>query len=704
MPDPSPIPWPTKVASLALPTREAHVVALVWPKPEGTLLFLAELNLAQPVRQEFTLSLTQTLERAWNNLGGGTADAESTLEQVLVQVNPVLKAHERLLGNPLAPRYHLALALLQQPALALSHLGHLGALVLQDNQATNILGQGSRRPATPTFEHLVGGNLEPGETLVLTTTSLFDYVSLEKLTGLLKLHSPGLALREVEQAITALEHHPAVGLIALRLGEATEQNLGTDSSIQRLLATQATTSSLLKPTVWSWLKQRTNPLRRRQDRAVAESAAPSLEPRPRVEEVYLQRAKRAHPLTRGWQGLTRIVAKLSWLRSRESAKATIAWWLEGKLTIWRSLPTVKKVLLALALMVLTAFSQSIVTLGRGHLQAQSSERYNQLVTAITENQAAMEGALIYHDDAKAQELLQSTTTLLASLPRNTRSREQQYQALSASLTQVEHRLSRSVEVTDLAPWLALPGLTAGNTWRTSTLIGGHVVATASSGETAFVSPDAKVTTGAKLPAELGAPNQAIALDSALLLTGQNGKQAVVDAKSTSVQMVPTPVVLTDGAWYQGRLYYLGTKPSTIFRTTRTGNSFSPPTRWLRTSQGELSQATSLTIDGAIYVSDGSSIQKFVQGLKRDFTVQPTTPPLQHVQTIHTTSDTDYLYLLAPADKRLVVFDKQGKLVVQLIFPTLSTITDFTVDGQSKYLYLLSGTSLYRLKLTNYTAS
>jgi len=701
MPAPSPTPWPTKVASLALPTRESHVVASVWPRPEGTLLFLAELNLAQPARQELTLALTQAVEQAWSNLGGAD-DAESMLEQIILQVNPVLKAHERSFGNPLAPRYHLALALLQQPALALSHLGHLSALVVNGNQATNIFGQQPRHASTPTFEHLMGGNLEPGETLVLTTGSLFDYVALEKLTGLLKLHSPGLALREVEQTISALEHHPSVGLIALRLGEAAEQNPGTDNSIQHLLATQANTSSLLKPTVWSWLKGRAKPF------STNPQPRPTVEHEPRVaepgvEETYTPRRGQRAP-TSWYRRLTRLLGKLSWLRSRESAKATIAWWLEGKLNAWRNAPTVKKVLLVLAVMVLAAFSQSIVTMGRGRLQAQDSDRYNQQVTAITENQAALEGALIYHDDVKAQELLTTTENLLAALPRNTSSREQQYQALSQSLALLQQRLSHTTAVRNLTALVTLPNLSPGAHWQNVNLVAGSVVAVATSGEVALLTTDGKPSGGLKLPADFGTVATSVPLDSALLVTSQTGKQVLVDPHSKAVTAIDKPVAMVDGAFYQGRFYYLGTSPSTIWRTSQTGTSFATPNRWLKTNQGELTGASSLTVDGYIYVSVNSTVEKFVLGTKRAFTLEQLTPPLQHIDAVRTTSDTDNLYLMSYSDKRLAIYDKQGKLVIQLTFPDLPQLTGVSVDGQSKTLYLLSGTNIYYLKLSDYTPS
>jgi hypothetical protein len=684
---------PTKIASLGLPTREAHVVASVWPHHEGTLLFLAEVNLAQPARQQLTASLTQAIEQAWST-ANHAEDAERVLEQLLQQVNPTLKNYERLLGNPMAPRFHLCLGLLKNQELALSHVGHIAALVLRGQQVTSIFGQGKPRPSRAAFQHLVGGTLEPGETLLLATTTLLDYLSVEKLTHLFSLHSPGLALREVEEGITALEHHPPVGTIAVRLGELAEQNPGTETSLKQLLATQDHTSSLLKPsllpTLWSWAKLHTPKVFRRVD-----------EPAPYVINDRAASRTVAAPERRRslFKRLSGLPAKFAWLRSRESIETTITWWLEGKLNTWRAQPTAKRVFLVLALLVLIAFSQSVVSMGKAKLLGLDSERYNQQVTAITENQAAIEGALIYRDDVKAQELLTVTKGMLQTLPRNTRSREQQFQALSSSLALVERRLNHTTEVALTTPWVQLPELAQGSSWVTTTLVGSTLVVSSSTGQVVLVGTDGKNLGKLQLPAGFGTPQQAAALENAVLLVSSGGNQVIVDVKGKTVLPVTKPLSLVDASSYQGRLYYLGGKPLTIYSATRSGADFGTPSRWLRSGQAEPTTAKSLTVDGALYLADGSTVQKFVRGLKRDFTVQPTTPPLQNIDTIRTTTDTDYLYLSSRSDKRVVIYDKQGKLMAQLLLPSLS---DLSPDGQRQYLYLLANGELYRLKLADYT--
>jgi hypothetical protein len=686
--------WPTKVASLALPTREAHVVASVWPSGAGTLLFLAELNLAPQIRQDLAAAITTTLEHILPSTQNAS-DVESALEQILLQLNPLLKSRERLLGNPLAPRYHLGLAFLRGQSIALSSIGHLNALIIGNGQMNNIFASAHNKSnIKPIFQNLIGGHLEPGETFAFATTSLLDYLPSEKFKQIISNHAPGQALREVEHYLTSLEHHPPVGIIALRLGEMAELEAGTQPSIEHFLKTKDATSSLLRPTVWSFFKKylrrtkKISPYPAESNNETIFTKTTNVKNKPQESISY-------------WQRINNLANKLAWLKNQESIVSTISWWLESKLALWRRLPLAKKILFILAIVALVTFSQSIVNMGKNNLKSKDSELYNKLVTQITESQAAIESALIYHDDIKAQNIFKDTSNLLAQLPNNTPSREQQYEALNNSLKLLQQRMERSIQLEGLSPWFNLLKDNSANAGQGLIWTSNVLYAYDSKNEISAITNDGKLKNTSKLPGELGKPTKAIMLDNTILFIGDSGKQALLDLKSRTASILEKPLPLTDGSFYDGKLYYLATKPKAIFRTIRTDKNFSESTRWLRSSQGELTNTLSLTVDGAIYTTDGKDIQKFVLGLKRDFKTQPLNPPLVNMTKIVTSNESDYLYLLAPNDKKVVIYDKQGKLVIQLYFSNLNELNDIAVDGQNKYLYLLDNKNIYRVSILNY---
>lgn len=692
-------PFTTKVATLALPTRETHVVASVWPGQRGTLLYLAELNLAPLPRQELAQAITQELERSWREVSNAGLTPDATLEHVLLDVNRVLAQHQRLLGNPLAPRYQLVLAYCQGNDVALGNIGHLDALVVSADKLSNALalpGGGTRpKPSPGTFEQLITGHLEAGESLLLATSALTDYFSAGRLQQVVFGRTPGLGLREIEQFVLGLKVHPPLGLICLRL-EISGETVGTGASMDRLLQTKSQTSSLLQPKLWSYLKARLN-FRR---------------PKPHVPEVLDpdEEAESPLPPARGqrvvlglsWNRWVRRLSKFKWLLGRESSKSTISWWLEGKLARWHQLPTAKRVVLVVAVVVLVAFCQSIVNLGKNRLGAADSDRYNQLVAGITEQHAAIEAALIYNDNTKAQGILSEARQRLTELPQDSRSRSQQWQALQENLEILARRLERRAVVENPPVLAELPSPGEQNSWVNLVLHQGAVYAATASGQVSKLTSDGKTERSYQLPREVGTPTFSLSLDQEILFMGSSG-QAVLNPTNGSTTAIAAALPLTDAAFYQGGIYYLGSDIQAIFRTTRQGSDFSSATRWLKSSQGELNDPVSLTVDGAIYVASPTAVEKFSRGLKQTFSLEPLTPPLEHVSLIRTSGPDDNLYLWSLADKRLVIYDKDGKLVIQLEFPTLTAISAISLDGQNKYLYLLQGNTIYRVGVLDYSS-
>ena len=695
--------WPTKVATLALPTREVNVLASVWPTSGGTLILLGELNLAPTPRAELTAAITTTLERSLNEVAAQT-EAEATLEKIALQLNNDLKPRERLFGNPLAPRYHFCLALLRGNLLVMTNIGHLQAWVVAADHLTDIFNSGTqkRTGGQALFQHIVSGQLEPGETLVLTSPNLNDFFTPDKVRQLFTVHSPGLALREAELTINNLPHHPPLGIIALKLNELPSEVSGFQPSLQHFLQTKDTTNSLLKPKLWDYLKRHWG-LKRKSKPTPAVNLSTEVKPSEHVlaKPVSVHSDANNQPEHQNdslGSKLIKTASQLTWLTSRQGVKDTLSNWLSNKLINWRRLPYTKRVLLVLAGLVIMAFSQSIVSLGKNQLKHQDSERYNKLVSSLTEQQAAIEAAIIYHDDTKAQGLLGQALEMLGQLPQNTASRQQQQQNLALNLETLERRLKRLAEATNIQTWVELPKQ---ETWRQLSLNGNMLYLLSASGKIIPVTADGKIGSTLNLPANLKEPQALTPLNQKSFLAWGSDGSAVIDIGSRQTNSTLKIDSLLDAVIYENRLYYLSRQPINIYRTTQQGLDFAKASKWLRPSQGDLSQARSLAVDGAIYVASATQVQKYVLGLKRNFDLQPVEPPLQNVTSLKTSGEGDYLYLTEPTAKRLVIYDKQGKLVLQLGFPELSELSSLTYDPVNKYLYVLSTNKIYRLKLTDY---
>lgn len=708
-------PQPTRVATLALPTRESHVLASVWPGSPGTLMVVAEINLSPSTRQELATAITGALERSWETTRSNPNLSEpgDMLEPVLLDLNRVLKGHERLLGNPLAPRYHILVAVTCRNTVALSAIGNMGGYLLHQDKLTNIISNQSKARATkPAFQSLYTGELEPGETLLLTTSELFDYLPPARLISLFARQAPGLALRQVEHSIMELEHHPPLGVVAFRLGDAQAAST-TSASLDHLLETQHATSLLLKPKLFSFLSKGFS--RNKPQPDIGEQLPEAYPPEPEQSEIETEasvslpaplpevRSKpRSHPL-RKLVNMARATAQgLTWLSSREGIKSRLAWWSEAKLNSLRRMPLGRRTLVLLALAILIIFAQTLVTQGKHSLTQQDSERYNELVAGITERQALAEGALIYHDDAGALKLLAEADEMVKLLPRTTRSRAQQAEALERSLNLSHKRLERQVEVANLQPWATLAELPNGNRWVSLAVLNGVPYVLGSNRTVAELAEGGSIKNTLSLPAELGEPAGLLTLPGTMLLVrGTNGTQALVNTATKKISLLATPLELLDGSTYEKNFYYLSSRePTNIYRTSMAGVAFSTPARWLKGQTSLLSGALSLAVDGNIYVLRNGTIERYTRGVKTDFSPQRTTG-LVASSLIRTDGASQYIYALSPAHNQVVVYDKQGKLVSQLNFPQNLPATTMGIDTISQTLYILSNHSVFKVKPLEY---
>ena len=130
-----------------------------------------------------------------------------------------------------------------------------------------------------------------------------------------------------------------------------------------------------------------------------------------------------------------------------------------------------------------------------------------------------------------------------------------------------------------------------------------------------------------------------------------------------------------------------------------GDDFGTRTNWIKDKgEADLTKATSLTIDGNIYIAtEQGQIYKFFTGNKEDFNLATIEPTLSGITKLYTSPDMDRIYILESNSKRIVVVNKEGAFVAQYLFDLLDqNISDFIIDG--KTLYLTAGSKVYQAEL------
>lgn len=148
--------------------------------------------------------------------------------------------------------------------------------------------------------------------------------------------------------------------------------------------------------------------------------------------------------------------------------------------------------------------------------------------------------------------------------------------------------------------------------------------------------------------------------------------------------------------YNNRLYVV--QAGNIYRYTidKKTNTLNDRQAWLKDSSS-LGSVKSMAIDGRIYVIENNKIAKFSAGQKETLILDEISPQLEEPTQVYVSYDYDFLYLLEPKNKRLLVFTKNGKYISQYTSVIFDNLISATVDQPNKLIYLLNGKKLYKVE-------
>jgi len=149
------------------------------------------------------------------------------------------------------------------------------------------------------------------------------------------------------------------------------------------------------------------------------------------------------------------------------------------------------------------------------------------------------------------------------------------------------------------------------------------------------------------------------------------------------------------------IYIFNPEKRNIFRyiQDKDGN-YSAPVGWLISplSVG-FDDVTSMAVDGDIWLTtkDGQ-IKRFTSGKAQEFTPTGLTQPFVGPLTIVTNQDLQALYVLEPANNRLVVLTKDGQFLKEIQSSSLGTATTIFASREIQKILAVSGSIIYEIDI------
>ncbi|MBI4092840.1 MAG: hypothetical protein HY420_02850 [Candidatus Kerfeldbacteria bacterium] len=724
----------TLLLSDPVKSRSTVHVGVAHPTPPaesvfGKIYVIVEIDSHDRINQDIVAALQEEFKTAYYR--SPDMAMETSFEAALQQANTRLHSFMTQGVTEWFDRFNAIVAVVKNDIILLSHVGRMHAFLFRGTRIVDIIGKAgateqSRNPLK-IFSNILTGKVQSHDRLILCTSSLLDFFSLEKLKRLIAEDLPAGTVSKIEQTLLANPAPTAFAAILFVFLESTSTattrvfpaNAPTapQRSMEELIAKERATENLLSPSLlpnvgglfrsllaklelWWRSVVLKKPPRRSIPQSIQSTSRYARKSRVRGSLGWLRQISIGALL--GLLSLPRIIVSI--FRQRRKITSTVQA-VPGKTSniarrtiFWlRSLSGPQRILLLAAITALFFLSQAVINANSQQGQRLRGRDVESAITTIEDDVNKAAAAMTYEDVAGAKKLLTEAQDLLAKLPNRSRPEKNRRQELTAKIESVLVQTRLIVEPTFTT--VANLEQSLGAAVPTSLAIAGKNLIVGTNAKNSIIVVNAADGKIAAADAAGRPIKFAVDLDSRTVLLIDSSDVAEFNSSTNSLKKhdIDFPNVdrtLQAGAVFQSRLYLLDTKNNAILRSNRAGAGFGPATLWLK-DETDVRDGISLAVDGRIFVTtSGGQVIRLASGQKDDISFETIDPSLSSPTASWTSERSPFLYILEPAGKRLVIFSKKTQsLKVQFVHDELSAAVAFSVDDRSGTVYLLTNSKL-----------
>ncbi|MDD2731630.1 MAG: hypothetical protein PHI53_00320 [Candidatus Pacebacteria bacterium] len=152
------------------------------------------------------------------------------------------------------------------------------------------------------------------------------------------------------------------------------------------------------------------------------------------------------------------------------------------------------------------------------------------------------------------------------------------------------------------------------------------------------------------------------------------------------------------ASYNFNLYFIDINGE-IIKYSYNGLNWNQPQIWLKNQISDKKEPKSLSIDESIWVlNSDNSIYRYFKGDYQESFIFDVFPNIQEIAKIKTKPGLSYLYLLEPETKRIIVADKNKRIIKQFQSDKFYNLKDFDISDDGKIIWVLSDNKIYQIEL------
>lgn len=645
---------------------------------------------------------------------------EELLEHILQKVNIDIFSHlERKKIHFLLKNVHILIAIIKDNAVTFSIAGKIYAYLFHFRRGGGyqiVHVHENTEYAAPEmgplkfFTQTISGRVPDTDTMFFCTHNLLDYLSLESIKNIVTRNEPADAQKQLKIVLSqsVLPRHFLFSIIKMKKNSVSKepedmknfnyQEAASRDSVRKLFNAEKATERLLHPSLQATLRKmlHTVELSAKNYFQDFKSGAMALLVLKKIKKPHQVQyyTKKVFPLL--FSSARKLISNLwkkVWIATQKKIRHIIQWYI--------SLSRKGKIVTIIAVILLLLFVQNISHITFLSTAKRDKYAFEKNYIEIQKMNDAAEASIIYRDENTARDKFQRALESIALLPEKYRN-DQKVIDLKKSITKRlgEFRRMHIIEnPVVIGNWSNLDPKAV---MSPVLIIKDDILYSQNMNTQEIYSLDSnshEIKTTLISVKNTGVFDLAGHHENDILFLNTN--QTLFVFSPGTIALKPMPITLKNTSRikslksYLGKLYLLDSKNNQIFRSTKSPNGFTSTQEWIRDDIAEIRDGSDFAIDGNIYVLKGNgAIQKFFNGKVTPFSVKIIDPPLKNPSKIYTSADSNFLYILDPGDRRIIVLDKNGNLVQQYFSPLFDAMKDFAVLENEKRIFVLNGNIVY----------
>ncbi|NCQ54563.1 hypothetical protein CO057_02000 [Candidatus Uhrbacteria bacterium CG_4_9_14_0_2_um_filter_41_50] len=659
------------------------------------------------------MRLVETIEdrlRRFKETLGGDVNVPRRFEQLLQALNEdisaVMQEEKRI---PLSD-FHVVIGVINDNQIFTSGVGNLSTLFMHRSAKQRFviyeLEDQFKGNEDITWDKLfvsvLDGELNQGDIFYIATRISAREITLAEMQDILVTLPPSGALKRISQHLNPKTAYGAICFQVLEEPEAgPPKKINPLSSIQHLDETQEQTEVLLgaqKPDFAKWVISITSPVLKKLSAPGTSGTKSALKQTMRLlirgtaALIVALITAGAYLLSIIKNIVSRTPAAYKVAKNATKKAPALKNKLQEKLNSFKALsPNTKYASFGLILVVIV-LAGSLTIFGIQRSNQKQNTIFESMIERIIEKKNAAEASLIYDDTEQAKKLLDEAIALLNTLPIEKKTQEDRISEIAAELETVMLEI-QGIEYVDVS---TIAQISTDDTCATASQINGVIYCLTANGGIFRVNElDKNFSSEESAKGSIGEVVMSANKNNDLVFIDSNKVLGLADIQNKTLNPIVsgtgTLSSIEDLLIYNDNLYVLSAKDEQVVKMRPRGDGYEGGTNWISSLNSNLDDARSFTIDGDVFVLLSNKIIKFSSGIEQTFTFDNVEPAITDAIDIWTDVKSEHIYILDRAEGRVIVYDKNGKLIAQYMNDELKNGINLIVREDNKTIVIMTAT-------------